>query len=239
MTTFWKTIAAYNTATWIYQLIIIAIGLLLTFLLIRNPQRWVKTGMKLYLISVYTWIAVIYYHIYSAERNYHNVMSLFWGVMTLAWIWDMTTGYTPFERNRKCNILAYVLITTPLLYPIFSLMRGLNFPEMTSPVMPCSIVTFTMGLLLLFSRKVNLFIVLLLCHWSLIGLSKTYFFNIPEDFILASTSVPALYLFFKEYFLSSLPKGTKPEVQYIKLLLKGVCAGIGVLLVTNLLNYFL
>lgn len=52
---------------------------------------------------------------------------------------------------------------------------------MTSPVMPCSVVVFTIGLLLLFARKVNMFLVLFLCHWSLIGLSKTYFFRIPED----------------------------------------------------------
>ena len=65
------------------------------------------------------------------------------------------------------------------------------------------VCVFTIGLLLFFSKNINMFIVLFLTHWSLIGLSKTYYFNIPEDFLLASASVPALYLFFKEYFAVS------------------------------------
>ena len=35
------------------------------------------------------------------------------------------------------------------------------------------------------------------CHWALIGLSKVYFFGIPEDYLLACSIVPALYLFFQ------------------------------------------
>ena len=38
MEIFWKTIAYYNSATWIYQLLIIVAGLLLTVMLIKNPR---------------------------------------------------------------------------------------------------------------------------------------------------------------------------------------------------------
>ena len=90
---------------------------------------------------------------------------------------------------------------------------------MTSPVMPCSVVVFTIGLLLLFAHKVNMFLVLFLCHWSLIGLSKTYFFQIPEDFLLASATIPGLYLFFREYFLNNLHADTKPKAKYNQLVI--------------------
>ncbi len=73
-------------------------------------------------------------------------------------------------------------------------------------------------------------IVLFLCHWSILAISKTYFFNIPEDFLLASASVPALYLFFKEYFVRDLHKDTKPKAKYISLLLVFMSVIIGVLL---------
>ena len=78
MEIFWKTIGLYNTATWEWQLGIILIGIILTVLLTRNPQTWVKNGMKIYLIAVYLWISVIYYYIYCAERSYNEVMALFW-----------------------------------------------------------------------------------------------------------------------------------------------------------------
>lgn len=234
MEIFWKTIGLYNAATWEWQLGIILIGIILTVLLTRNPQPWVKNGMKIYLIAVYLWISVIYYYIYCAERSYNEVMALFWAIMAILWGWDALSGYTTFERTRKYDWLAYFLFAMPFIYPLISMARGLTFPEMTSPVMPCSVVVFTIGLLLFFSKNINMFIVLFLTHWSLIGLSKTYYFNIPEDFLLASASVPALYLFFKEYFVNNLHTGSKPNAKYVNLLLILVCVAIGILLTTTM-----
>ena len=137
---------------------------------------------------------------------------MFWGVMAIIWIWDTITGYTTFERTHKYDILSYILLAMPFIYPLVSLARGLSFPEMTSPVMPCSVVVFTIGLLLLFAHKVNMFLVLFLCHWSLIG----------------------LYLFFREYFLNNLHADTKPKAKYINWLLITVCIGLAILLTTTM-----
>ncbi|MDR1623855.1 MAG: DUF6064 family protein [Tannerellaceae bacterium] len=236
MHTFWKTIGLYNSATWLGQLLIVVTGIILTTLLIRKQSPTVKRLMKIYLTGVYLWIAIVYYLIYCAERNYNALMALFWGVMAIAWIWDTVTGYTTFEYNKKYRVFACFLLLSPFMYPLFSLLRGLSYPEITSPVMPCSVVTFTLGLLLLYSRKVNIFMVLLLCHWSLIGLAKTYFFQIPEDFILVSVSIPALYLFFNESFIRNLPKDAKPKAKYIHGLLILICVMLGAVLVSSLLQ---
>lgn len=230
MNIFWETIGLYNSSTWMYQVLIVLAGYLLLGTLLWRPRPWVAVGMKLYLILLYLWISVVYYYIYCAPRSYNHIMSVFWGVLAAAWVWDLLAGYTQFERNRKYTGLACLLLLMPFFYPLFSWCRGLTFPEITSPVMPCSVVVFTIGLLLLFARRVNLFIVLLLCHWSMIGLSKTYFYKIPEDFLLASTSIPALYLFFKEYYLRNLNDATKPKSKYINWLLIALCVGIGLLL---------
>lgn len=234
MSIFWKTIALYNSSTWFYQLIISLIGILLTVLLINKPRRWVKLWMKGYLIFINLWIAFVYYYIYCAERSYNEVMTLFWTIMAGIWVVDAGMRYTTFERSHKYDFLSYLFLLMPFLYPVLSLARGLTFPGITSPVMPCSVAIFTIGLLLMFSRKINMFLVLFLCHWSLIGLSKTYFFNIPEDFLLASASVPALYLFFKEYFTNGLHKETKPGVKLINWLLVILCILVGVMLTATL-----
>ena len=105
MNTFWKTIAEYNSATWMYQIFIVLIGVFLTLMLLRNPQRWVKIGMKIYFIATYTWISVVYYHIYCSERSYNNVLSIFWAILAIAWLWDLLAGYTQLERNPKYNVL--------------------------------------------------------------------------------------------------------------------------------------
>lgn len=236
---FWQTIASYNAATWIFQIVLFLTGAALAVRLIRQPTPRLKTGMKIYLIALYLWIAAVYYYLYCAERSYTGVMALFWMVMALVWVWDAATGYTTFERSRKYDALAYTLLVLPLFYPAISLARGLSFPGVASPVMPSPVAAFTMGLLLLFVRRVNMLIVLFLCHWSLIGLSKTYAFDIPEDFLLAGASVPALYFFFREFYLSDPERPTKPAIRYIDWLLIGVCTGIGVLLLTVMLRELL
>ena len=152
MEIFWRTIAYYNSATWLLQIVIILIGIALTGLLIDRPRPWVKMAMKFYMIGLYTWISLVYYYIYCEERSYNGVMAMFWGVMAIIWIWDTITGYTTFERTHKYDLLSYVLLAMPFIY-LVSLARGLSFPEMTSPVMPCSVVVFTIGLLLLFAQR--------------------------------------------------------------------------------------
>lgn len=234
MEIFWKTIALYNSNTWFYQIIILLVGIAVTTTLILKPKRATKLCMKLYFVALYSWIAITYYCIYCEARSYNGIMAIFWGIMALIWIWDIFTGYTTFEKTHKYDVLAYILMAMPFFYPLFSLARGLSFPSMTSPIMPCSVVTFTIGLLLLHCRKVNIFLVLFLCHWSLIGLTKTYFFHIPEDFLLASASIPALYLFIKEYFLINIHEETKPKAKYINALLIGLCIVLGIVLMTTL-----
>ena len=234
MNIFWETIAQYNARTWIYQLIITLVGLWLTYSLFHHPTPAKKKGMKLYLIFINAWVAVVYYHIYCDPRSYSNALALFWGIMCVFWIYDLIVDYTPFELNHKHKKLAVLLCFLPLAYPLFSVARGMDFPMMTSPVMPCSVAVFTIGLLLAFSQRVNLFLILFLCHWALIGFTKTYFFQIPEDFLLASSAVPGLYLFFKEYIAANLHTATHLKARLVNITLLVVCGAISLLFMISM-----
>lgn len=234
MNIFWETIAQYNAGTWIYQLIITLVGLWLTYSLFHHPTPAKKKGMKLYLIFINAWVAVVYYHIYCDPRSYSNALALFWGIMCFFWIYDLIVDYTPFELNHKHKKLAVLLCFLPLAYPLFSVARGMDFPIMTSPVMPCSVAVFTIGLLLAFSQRVNLFLILFLCHWALIGFTKTYFFQIPEDFLLASSAVPGLYLFFKEYIAANLHTATHLKARLVNITLLVVCGAISLLFMISM-----
>ena len=234
MNIFWETIAQYNAGTWIYQLIITLVGLWLTYSLFHHPTPAKKKGMKLYLIFINAWVAVVYYHIYCDPRSYSNALALFWGIMCFFWIYDLIVDYTPFELNHKHKKLAVLLCFLPLAYPLFSVARGMDFPMMTSPVMPCSVAVFTIGLLLAFSQRVNLFLILFLCHWALIGFTKTYFFQIPEDFLLASSAVPGVYLFFKEYIAANLHTATHLKARLVNITLLVVCGAISLLFMISM-----
>ena len=233
---FWQTIADYNRVTWPVQALLIAAGALLTRRLYRRPTPGTKVAMKLYLALLNAWIAVAYYLVACDARAYNGVMALFWGVMAAVWIYDATVGYTSFERTRRHDRFAFVLLAMPFVYPLLSLLRGLEFPMMTSPVMPCSVAVFTIGLMLAFSEQVNIVLAMFLCHWALIGLSKVYFFGIPEDYLLACSTVPALYIFFREYVRSNADRPTKPSAHVLDALLIALSLVVGIFFTVTLLH---
>lgn len=238
MEIFWNTIAQYNRDTFLMQIVITIIGIVLTTLLYLKPTIWVKRSMKIYLVLINSWISVVYYMIYCGTRSYNYILAIFWGVLALIWLWDLLTDYTPFERNPRYKLLTGFLYVMPFLYPIISWVRGMEFPMMTTTVMPCSVAVFSIGLLLAFSRKINLLIILFLCHWALIAFSKVYVYKIPEDLLLASSTVPAIYLFFKNYIDQNLHKETKPSARLMNIFLIIMCLIIGIFLSITLFNEF-
>ena len=230
MEVFWNTIAHYNENTWVAQIVITFVGIILTALLYHKPTLWVKRSVKIYMVFLNSWISVVYYMMYCSTRSYNYILAIFWGVMALLWLWDLLTDYTPFERNPRYRYLVALLYLMPFLYPVLSWARGMEFPAMTTTIMPCSVAVFTIGLLLSFSKKVNLLVILFLCHWALIAFAKVYVYKIPEDLLLASATVPAIYLFFKNYFDQNLHKETKPSARFMNCFLIIICIIIGIFL---------
>ena len=218
MEIFWNTIARYNAATWPWQIAIVAAAAVLTVLLYLRPTQNVKRAMKLFLAGLNAWIAVVYYLVWCGQRSHSDVLALFWGIMAVIWLYDLYADFTRFERTSRPNGFALLLYLMPLAYPLFSL------------------AVFTIGLMLAFTHRINIFLVLFLCHWALIGLAKVYFFGIPEDFLLAASTVPALYLFFREYIAKNRELRTKPDARMLNGLLILLCIVIGLFFTATLLH---
>lgn len=232
MEIFWKTLADYNAETWLAQLFIVIIGIVLTVALFLNSNKKNALAVKIYIAFLYIWIALVYYFHYCEYRSYTEVMALFWIVMAVIWIWDIFRNYTTFKSKRKYLFLSLVLVMMPIIYPLVSIARGLSFPNMTSPIMPSSIVAYTIGIFLFFGGRVNLLLALLMCHWSLIGLMKTYYYDIPEDFLLGCAIIPAIYLFFKNNYIKNLDANSKPSGRFINIFFIILCCMTGVGLMT-------
>ena len=181
-------------------------------------------------------IAGVYYMIYCRPREYHGMLALFWAIMGGIWIYDLLVKHASLERTGQHNAFAVLLLAMPLIYPLCSLALGHEFPMMTSPVMPCSVAVFTIGLMLAFSEQVNIVLAMFLCHWALIGLSKVYFFGIPEDYLLACSTVPALYIFFREYVRSNADRPTKPSAHVLDALLIALSLVVGIFFTVTLLH---
>ena len=64
MEIFWRTIAYYNSATWLLQIVIILIGIAIDRIAYRPTTSVGEMAMKFYMIGLYTWISLVYYYIY-------------------------------------------------------------------------------------------------------------------------------------------------------------------------------
>lgn len=228
--------AAYNAATWPAQIVFTGIATLLLLLLCLRPTNTVRIAMKSFMAMLNFWIAGVYYMIYCRPREYHGMLALFWAIMGGIWIYDLLVKHASLERTGQHNAFAVLLLAMPLIYPLCSLALGHEFPMMTSPVMPCSVAVFTIGLMLAFSEQVNIVLAMFLCHWALIGLSKVYFFGIPEDYLLACSTVPALYIFFREYVRSNADRPTKPSAHVLDALLIALSLVVGIFFTVTLLH---
>lgn len=203
MEIFWNTIASYNAATWPVQILLTLVAAVLTLLLYLRPTPGVRIAMKTFMALLNFWIAGVYYLLYGEQREHNDMLALFWAIMGCIWVYDLVVKHASLQRTHNHTGFALLLFAMPLVYPLFSLALGRTFPMVTTPVMPCSVAVFTIGLMLAFSERINIVLAMFLCHWALIGLSKVYFFGIPEDYLLACSIVPALYIFFREYIRSN------------------------------------
>ena len=238
METFWNTIAAYNEGTWPAQIVWTLAGALLVVLLRLRPSRGVRIAMKLYMAGLNFWIAGVYYLVYCGQRQHNDMLALFWAVMGCIWLYDLAVHNTSLARTGHHPHFALPLMLMPLVYPAVSLLLGRSFPMMTSPVMPCSVAVFTVGLMLAFSERVNIVLAMFLCHWALIGLSKVYYFGIPEDYLLAGSVVPALFVFFREYVAERSGRPGKPSPRVLNALLALLGTIIALCIVATLLHQF-
>ena len=198
MEIFWNTIASYNAATWPVQILLTLVAATLTLLLYLRPTPGVRIAMKTFMALLNFWIAGIYYLLYGEQREHNDMLALFWAIMGCIWVYDLVVKHASLQRTHNHTGFALLLFAV-----------------------------FTIGLMLAFSERINIVLAMFLCHWALIGLSKVYFFGIPEDYLLACSIVPALYIFFREYIRSNEGRPTKPSPRVLNALLVVLCIIIG------------
>lgn len=218
---FWNSIADYNAATWPWQIVMMSIASVLTFILWFRPSEWAKTATKIYMVAVSLWIAFVYYMGFGSARDYSNVMTIFWCMIALSWIYDLATRFSTFQRSGKSGALGLVMLVLPLAYPFISVSRGLEFPQITTPMLPSAVALYMLGMLMTFNKKINFFAFLLVLHWSVIAISKISLFKIPEDALLAAACIPSMVIFVM-HVLKEYDRPHKPSCATVRMLVMAV-----------------
>ena len=230
MEVFWKSIAAYNEATWIWQLCFIIAAAVLTCFLWFRPGKRIVLAVKALMVAESLWIAFVYYLDFCSTRDYSGVLTIFWCMVAAAWVYDMVTKFSTFEKSGKYRWWGLVMLLLPLLYPVISLLRGMTFPEMTTPMLPSGVALYMLGMLMTFNSKINFFAFIFILHWAIISISKIVIFNIPEDALLAIACLPAMYIFLSDA-VDRTPSPSKPCAKAVKILVFTITVLIGAIMV--------
>lgn len=220
---FWNSIAEYNAATWPWQLAFMSVATVLTLILWFRPRTWAKVAMKIYMVTVSLWIAFVYYMTFAASREYSNVMAIFWCLMAASWIYDLVTRFSTFQKSGKYRPWGIIMLILPLAYPAVSLLRGCEFPAITTPMLPSAVALYMLGMLMAFNRKINFFAFILILHWAVTAISKIRIFGIPEDAILAAACIPSMVIFYLQ-MLDTCRRDLKPSYGPVKILIFAVAA---------------
>lgn len=232
MEAFWNSIAAYNAATWPFQLALVIIAAVLTLILRFRPSVWARNAMKILMVTFSLWIAFVYYLGFCGERDYSFVMIIFWCMVAAAWIYDLVTGFSSFSKSQgRYRFWGVLMLLLPLVCPLLSVARGLTFPEITTPMLPSGVALYMLGVLMAFNRKINFFAFIFVVHWALIAISKIVLFSIPEDILLAAACLPAMAIFFRQAAEKADPEGRKPSRLMMNILIFMVVLLIAVCMV--------
>ena len=236
METFWQTISEYNSHTWHIQAAATLLAAAAVTALYRRPTAGARRCMRLLLAALCLWTATAYYFIYCSPREYNTALGVFWLVVGGIWLYGAIGDETELAPVRRHRVIAPIIMATPLAYPLISLARGMAFPQIVTPIMPCGLAVFTVGVILAFSPRPSIFILMMMFHWAIIGIFKIGRFAMPEDILAVIAIVTAVFIIFRDYLKVRRDAPLKPRPKHISRLVCAICALILALLIYVLAN---
>lgn len=194
---FFIPIQNYNSSTWIFQLIILLVGIVLTVLIYRNPTKIVRVVMKAFLAFGFGWISIMYFIVNGRAVSSWWITATFFATISIGFIVDIFMDKIKFERNKRYDIISGIFYILYLSYPLMSMILGREFPSLITWIMPCPFTVFATTLLLSHFPKINYPLFMLLTVWGITGIPKGLF--VWEDLILAFSGITACIVLIKEH----------------------------------------
>ena len=231
METFWQTISEYNSHTWHIQAVATLLAAAAVAALYRRPTAAAQRCMRLLLAALSFWTATAYYFIYCSPREYNTALGVFWLIIGGIWLYGALKKGPELAPVRRHRTIAPIIMAVPLTYPLISLARGMAFPQTVTPIMPCGLAVFTVGVILAFSPRPSIFILMMMFHWAIIGIFKIRRFAMPEDIVAVIAIVTAVFIIFRDYLTIRRDAPLKPRPKHISRLACAICALILALLI--------
>lgn len=195
---FFGVFAAYNAAVWPVQVVAYLLGLAAVVVLLR-PSPWghrLGTGV---LAAMWIWTGVAYHGLYFAPINpvalafgalfvVQGVLFAVAGIVGRRLVFGHTRGWV---AALGWGLVAYAA----LLYPLLGQWSGHVYPaQPTFGITPCPVTLFSFGVLLLTSKPVPWWLLVIPLGWSLVGGSAAFLLGVPQDWPLLFSGLTVVWL---------------------------------------------
>ena len=198
-TEFFAVFAAYNTAVWPLQLVLLACGLFVVATLARTkskgPASTVLAGLWLWMGLVYHWR--FFAPINPAARGFALVFVA--AAASFAWFGlserRLDGPVVGTRRLAGWTLIAYALIG----YPLIAFLAGQHYPAVPTFGLPCPTTIFTLGALLLVSSTTPIFLFVIPLLWSAIGTLAAVHLGVVEDYGLGAAGLVTLALLMAQH----------------------------------------
>ena len=205
---FFGVFAAYNTAVWPFQLVLVGLAVAVVWLAVR-PRRWSNRFASWVLAFFWIWMGLVYHFVFFRAINPAA------GVFAAAFVLEgVLIGVVGGAQGRlDCRVqptwrgiagalvIAYALVG----YPALALLLGHQFPATATFGLPCPTTIFTLGVLLWLRQPAPVSLLIIPAAWSLIGTSAALQLGVREDLGLVVAGVATAVLRFVPW--AGLPAG--------------------------------
>lgn len=210
---FFGVFAVYNAAVWPAQAVAYLLGLAVVAALLRPTPR----GRRLVagvLAAMWIWNGVAYHGLYFAQINpaAPAFAALFVTQGLLFIVFGIARPRLAFGHTRGGSaVLGWALVAyATLLYPLLGDWSGHAYPaQPTFGITPCPVTLFSVGTLLITSKPVPGWILVIPLLWSLVGGSAAFLLGVPQDWPLLFSGLAVALLILRDRRRSAGPEGVQ------------------------------
>lgn len=194
---FFAVFAAYNTAIWPMPIVAYGFGLLALMFLFR-PGAVADRITSTILGLMWLWTGVAYHWLSFAAINpaapLFGTAFIVQAMVLLHAGWTRRLAFGPVRGIQGAAGLALVSYAA-ILYPLLGVWLGHAYPALPMfGVTPCPVTIFTLGLLLLTTKPVPWWTLVVPVLWALVGGSAAFLLDVPQDWMLLVSGLATIGL---------------------------------------------
>lgn len=184
--------ASYNEAVWPAQILLYAIAILIIALIfLKKAER----AVPFLLAALWLWTGIAYHIFFFSGIN--GAAYAFGALFILEGLLLAFSGLRfSMEKDLRGYLGLFLIAFALFLYPLLNLLFGHSYPAMPTFGLPCPLVIFTFGVLLL-AERVRWWLLLIPFLWSLIGISAAISLGVWEDMMLVIAGIVSSVLILK------------------------------------------